>query len=187
MYKMLAPCRVHNRTGTGLGAFWHTTQLHMLSCLSSSALLSYCGAAMHRLWSSLTAHSHKYLCPAALSADLQCRALPRLALAVSRFIGQAAWCHPLRIHHSITLACLHQGEGGGAYGAAAGGGEGGEREGYEFGVDPNLDPELAMALRVSLEEERARQVAGGGDPAAPAAAGILVTDLPVATCSVRGI
>lgn len=28
----------------------------------------------------------------------------------------------------------------------------------EFGgIDPNLDPELAMALRISLEEERARQ------------------------------
>ena len=26
------------------------------------------------------------------------------------------------------------------------------------GVDPSLDPELAMALRISLEEERARQV-----------------------------
>ena len=26
------------------------------------------------------------------------------------------------------------------------------------GVDPNIDPELAMALRISLEEERARQV-----------------------------
>ena len=25
------------------------------------------------------------------------------------------------------------------------------------GVDPNMDPELAMALRISLEEERARQ------------------------------
>ena len=25
------------------------------------------------------------------------------------------------------------------------------------GVDPSLDPELAMALRISLEEERARQ------------------------------
>merc|ERR1712176_284807 len=25
------------------------------------------------------------------------------------------------------------------------------------GVDPNMDPELAMALRVSMEEERARQ------------------------------
>ncbi|GJJ77692.1 26S proteasome regulatory subunit N10 [Entomortierella parvispora] len=50
---------------------------------------------------------------------------------------------------------------------------------YEFGVDPNLDPELALALRISLEEERARQEsasggaakAEGGAEAAPAAAG----------------
>lgn len=27
------------------------------------------------------------------------------------------------------------------------------------GVDPNIDPELALALRVSMEEERARQAA----------------------------
>jgi 26S proteasome regulatory subunit N10 len=49
------------------------------------------------------------------------------------------------------------GEGGGmgSFGApSAGGGA------AEFGgVDPNLDPELAMALRVSMEEERARQEA----------------------------
>ena len=25
------------------------------------------------------------------------------------------------------------------------------------GVDPNMDPELAMALRISMEEEKARQ------------------------------
>lgn len=30
---------------------------------------------------------------------------------------------------------------------------------FEFGVDPNLDPELALALRISLEEEKARQEA----------------------------
>ena len=30
---------------------------------------------------------------------------------------------------------------------------------FDFGVDPNLDPELALALRVSMEEERARQEA----------------------------
>ncbi|EER05376.1 26s proteasome non-ATPase regulatory subunit, putative [Perkinsus marinus ATCC 50983] len=29
--------------------------------------------------------------------------------------------------------------------------------GFEFGVDPSQDPELAMALRMSMEEERARQ------------------------------
>ncbi|KAJ8765044.1 hypothetical protein K2173_010520 [Erythroxylum novogranatense] len=51
------------------------------------------------------------------------------------------------------------GDGGGsgfaaaAAAAAAGGGD------FDFGVDPNLDPELALALRVSMEEERARQEA----------------------------
>ncbi|CAI0557752.1 unnamed protein product [Linum tenue] len=30
---------------------------------------------------------------------------------------------------------------------------------FDFGVDPNIDPELALALRVSMEEERARQEA----------------------------
>ncbi|KAG0295359.1 hypothetical protein BGZ96_011927 [Linnemannia gamsii] len=38
---------------------------------------------------------------------------------------------------------------------------------YEFGVDPNLDPELALALRISLEEERARQEAASGGAAKP--------------------
>jgi len=36
---------------------------------------------------------------------------------------------------------------------------GGGGEGFEFGVDPSLDPELALALRISMEEERARQEA----------------------------
>ncbi len=31
--------------------------------------------------------------------------------------------------------------------------------GFEFGIDPNDDPELALALRVSMEEQRARQAA----------------------------
>ena len=47
---------------------------------------------------------------------------------------------------------------GSGYGAGAGeaGEAGGGGGGFDFGVDPNLDPELALALRVSLEEERAR-------------------------------
>lgn len=54
---------------------------------------------------------------------------------------------------------------GGAEGAMAGVGEGAgaapsrpaASQFAEYGgVDPNLDPELAMALRISLEEERAR-------------------------------
>ena len=45
--------------------------------------------------------------------------------------------------------------------------------GFEFGVDPNEDPELALALRVSMEEQRARQEAQTGgekkEPDTPAA------------------
>jgi 26S proteasome regulatory subunit N10 len=57
--------------------------------------------------------------------------------------------------------------GGGAFAAAGlqaaaaaqapGGGAGGDAFAEYGGVDPNMDPELAMALRVSMEEERARQ------------------------------
>lgn len=58
---------------------------------------------------------------------------------------------------------------GGSGGAGMGGGEGGEG-GFDY-VDPNMEPELALAIRMSLEEERARQERaareeekkGGGD------------------------
>ncbi|KAG1452558.1 hypothetical protein G6F56_007787 [Rhizopus delemar] len=46
-----------------------------------------------------------------------------------------------------------QGEEGASNFAGSGGGD------FEFGVDPSLDPELALALRISLEEEKARQEA----------------------------
>lgn len=43
-------------------------------------------------------------------------------------------------------------------GEAMGGREGEEGGGgFEFGIDPSADPELAFALRMSLEEEKARQ------------------------------
>ena len=43
-------------------------------------------------------------------------------------------------------------------GDGSGGGVGGGDAFAEYGgVDPSMDPELAMALRVSMEEERARQ------------------------------
>ena len=45
--------------------------------------------------------------------------------------------------------------GGGENGADGGGESGGG--GFEFGVDPSTDPELALALRMSMEEEKARQ------------------------------
>lgn len=65
------------------------------------------------------------------------------------------------------------GEGAYGYGGGAGGGGGAAEAGggggfAEFGgIDPNMDPELAMALRISMEEERARRermaAQGGGN------------------------
>lgn len=49
------------------------------------------------------------------------------------------------------------GAGAGAGGASSGGGGGGDNFAEYGGVDPNMDPELAMALRISMEEERTRQ------------------------------
>ena len=40
--------------------------------------------------------------------------------------------------------------------SVGGGGDAGGGS-FEFGVDPSADPELALALRMSMEEERARQ------------------------------
>ncbi|KAG2742576.1 hypothetical protein P692DRAFT_20839132 [Suillus brevipes Sb2] len=40
-----------------------------------------------------------------------------------------------------------------------GGASGSGGANFEFGVDPSLDPELALALRMSMEEEQARQAA----------------------------
>jgi 26S proteasome regulatory subunit N10 len=41
--------------------------------------------------------------------------------------------------------------------------------GFDFGLDPNDDPELALALRVSMEEQRVRQEAEQRQVAGPAA------------------
>lgn len=38
-------------------------------------------------------------------------------------------------------------------------------EGFEFGIDPEMDPELALALKLSMEEEMARQKREGGQNA----------------------
>jgi len=54
---------------------------------------------------------------------------------------------------ALVSSPIVQGEDGSGGVAAAGGG------GFEFGVDPNDDPELALALRVSMDEQRARQQA----------------------------
>lgn len=85
--------------------------------------------------------------------------------------GQERTCHlvtiPAGVLPSDVLASspiVHGGSGGSAFAAsaaaaAATGGGGGDMGAFaEYGgVDPSMDPELAMALRVSMEEERARQ------------------------------
>jgi len=61
---------------------------------------------------------------------------------------------------SLISTPLLGGDGtSGAGGASGSGGEGGASGGndFEFGVDPSVDPELALALRMSFEEEKARQ------------------------------
>ncbi|KAG7376957.1 26S proteasome non-ATPase regulatory subunit 4 [Phytophthora pseudosyringae] len=76
----------------------------------------------------------------------------------------------------VSSPVLH-GDDGAAAAAASSGGGGGDAFAEYGGVDPTMDPELALALRVSMEEERARQEAAqkraaeaeaAAAPAAPA-------------------
>ncbi|ODV83867.1 hypothetical protein CANARDRAFT_9157 [[Candida] arabinofermentans NRRL YB-2248] len=62
---------------------------------------------------------------------------------------------PNLLHESVERSSLFHEEGSGDSGMGGFGGSGG---GDDFGFDdPNMDPELALAIRLSLEEERARQ------------------------------
>ncbi|KAI9001641.1 hypothetical protein BC832DRAFT_533315 [Gaertneriomyces semiglobifer] len=75
----------------------------------------------------------------------------------------------------IVSSPMFAGEDGAPAGFASGG--------FEFGVDPNLDPELALALRMSMEEEQARQAAARGEPAGDAASGgdaMAIDNAPIA-------
>lgn len=73
----------------------------------------------------------------------------------------------------VSSPVLH-GEDSPILGGGSGGGSGGMSGGDNFaeygGVDPSMDPELALALRVSMEEERARQEAQQRKAAEEAAA-----------------
>ena len=121
--------------------------------------------------------------------------------------GEEAMCHLVTIPAGtlpsdilISSPIIHGGEahahmgmGGGAAGASAGGGGGDDFAEYG-GIDPNLDPELAMALRISMEEERTRQeriaresqqanadteAAAGGEEGGDASAAAKVTNADV--------
>jgi len=72
--------------------------------------------------------------------------------------------------------------GGGGSGESSTGGGGGSGGFAEFGgIDPNLDPELAMALRISMEEERARQEAAASADGAAAEASPEAAEAPAAS------
>lgn len=64
--------------------------------------------------------------------------------------------------HLLSTPIL-AGEGVGPRGGDDGAGAGAESAGggFEFGVDPSTDPELALALRMSMEDEKARQEKDG--------------------------
>jgi len=69
---------------------------------------------------------------------------------------------PHHLSDALATSPVLQGEDG------SGGVSGSSGAGFEFGVNPDDDPELALALRVSMEEQRARQVAEAGAVEAPA-------------------
>ncbi|KAM5465327.1 proteasome regulatory particle base subunit rpn10 [Microsporum audouinii] len=60
---------------------------------------------------------------------------------------------PNLLSDSIVTTPILGGDGTGAGHGEEGGDSG---SGFEFGIDPSADPELAFALRMSLEEEKAR-------------------------------
>ncbi|KAK9173243.1 hypothetical protein CmeUKMEL1_06165 [Cryptosporidium meleagridis] len=74
----------------------------------------------------------------------------------SNFVEVAA---PTNLTDALMASPIVLGEGtsSGAYGDGLTGAAG-ETSGFEFGIDPNADPELYMALRMSMEEERNRQM-----------------------------
>ena len=63
---------------------------------------------------------------------------------------------PGLLSDQLLTSPILNGDGSGP-GVVGGGGEGGGEGGaFEFGIDPSIDPELALALRMSMEEEKAR-------------------------------
>lgn len=55
----------------------------------------------------------------------------------------------------LSTPIFEGGAGSGAPGADGGSG-GADASSFEFGIDPSVDPELALALRMSMEEEKSR-------------------------------
>ncbi|TVY56071.1 26S proteasome non-ATPase regulatory subunit 4-like protein [Lachnellula cervina] len=63
---------------------------------------------------------------------------------------------PGLLSDQLVTSPILNGDGSSAGAGMGGGAEGGEGGSFEFGIDPSVDPELALALRMSMEEEKAR-------------------------------
>lgn len=92
----------------------------------------------------------------------------------SNLVSIPPGCMPSEVLRSSPIVSENTGASSdGAMGFDASGGVAGVGAGAndDFGgVDPNMDPELAMVLRVSMEEERARQESeAAANPSSPAA------------------
>jgi 26S proteasome regulatory subunit N10 len=68
---------------------------------------------------------------------------------------------PSLLSDALVTTPILQGEGGGSTAGGQDGGAGGDGGpgAFEFGVDPSVDPDLALALRMSFEENKAREEA----------------------------
>ena len=83
----------------------------------------------------------------------------KLEIFVENLGGEESHCHlvtvpsgPVILSEALGQSPIFVGEDGQSQYISRGGD-------FDMGVDPNLDPELALALRLSLEEEKARQEA----------------------------
>jgi 26S proteasome regulatory subunit N10 len=64
---------------------------------------------------------------------------------------------PGLLSDQLVTSPIINGDGAAGAGGMGGGEGGGDGGGFEYGVDPSVDPELALALRMSMEEEKTRQ------------------------------
>jgi 26S proteasome regulatory subunit N10 len=64
---------------------------------------------------------------------------------------------PGLLSDQLVTSPILNGDGPGGVGGMGGGADGGDGgQAFEFGVDPSMDPELALALRMSMEDEKVR-------------------------------
>ncbi|KAL8798100.1 MAG: hypothetical protein Q9182_006951 [Xanthomendoza sp. 2 TL-2023] len=88
---------------------------------------------------------------------------------------------PSLLSDTLVTTPILSADGVAPRGSAEEGGAEGGGGGFEFGVDPSTDPELALALRMSMEEEKARQEKEGkkAEPQGASLEGIMEENQPL--------